>query len=283
MNAIDACSDGQDAPTDVMRLPIVLTVAGSDPVGGAGVQGDLRALAAAGVHGTSAFTTLIAQGTRGVRALWPLEPAQVRAQVEAVLDDVPVDAAKTGVLGTAAIAAEVAAVFEANPRVPLVVDPVLASSSGTTFLDDAGITVLLERLVPRATLVTPNAIELARLVGEPRQATTPDDLVAQAERLRALGARAVLAKGGHLPGDPVDVLVDDNGTQIFAGKRIASSCTRGTGCFLSAGIAAGLARRRPLVSAVATARGVLRAAITNAIPIGEGSSPVDPFASMRPR
>ncbi len=264
-----------------MRPPTALTIAGSDPAGGAGIQGDLRAFAALGVHGLSAITSVIAQATRGVRATWPLEPAQVRAQLEAVLEDVPVDAAKTGALGTAAIVEVVAEVLEARTEAPLVVDPVLASSSGAALLDGAGLRAVVERLMPRATLITPNAPELAMLLFEPAPPVDVDALVRAAERLRARGARAVLAKGGHLAGDPIDVLVDARGVRTFEGTRIETPCTRGTGCTLSAAIAAELAKGGELDEAVVAARSLLRAAMERAAPIGPGASPLEPIALAR--
>lgn len=262
-------------------IPIALSVAGSDPAGGAGIQGDLRAFAAVGVHGLSALTAIVAQGTRGVRATFPLPAAQVRAQLEAVLEDVRADAAKTGMLGTGAIVAEVVAVFAARPGLPLVVDPVIRSSSGAALLDDPGVRLLRERLLPRATLVTPNCDELAALLEEPVAPRDPDALARAAERLRARGVSAVLAKGGHLDGAPVDVLVDAEGTLSLPAERIATSCTRGTGCTLSAAITAHLARGEPLRSAVIAARSLLLRALADAAPIGEGASPTDPLGLSR--
>lgn len=264
-----------------MRPPTALTIAGSDPAGGAGIQGDLRAFAALGVHGLSTITSVIAQGTRGVRAAWPVEPERVRAQLEVLFEDVPIDAAKTGALATAAIVAVVADVLAARPDVPLVVDPVIASSSGAPLLDARGLGVLLERLMPRAALITPNAPELAILLDEPAAPTDVDALVRAASRLRARGARAVLAKGGHLDGDPIDVLVDDGGVRTFEAPRIETSCTRGTGCTLSAAIAAELAKGAALDDAIATARALLRAAMERASPIGPGASPLEPIALAR--
>jgi len=257
-------------------MQVALTVAGSDPAGGAGVQGDLRAFFALRVHGLSVLTAVIAQATRGVRSVWPVEAARVREQLEVVLDDVRCDAAKTGALINGAIVTEVAAALAAR-RFPLVVDPVLASSSGATLLDEAGIRALREQLMPRATLITPNVHELRILLGDAHDPSDVEQLARAGERLVAMGARAVLAKGGHLAGDPVDVLVDDTGTRTFAGARIDTTCTRGTGCTLSALITAGLARGVPLHDAVAAARERLRRALERATPIGEGNSPNDLF------
>lgn len=250
-------------------MQVALTVAGSDPAGGAGIQGDLRTFAACGVHGLSAITAIIAQGTRGVRQVWPVDAERVRAQIEVVLSDVTAHAMKTGALINAAITE---AVLEVLPELPLVVDPVLASSSGATLLDD--VAPLRDKLMPRATLITPNVHELRILLGDAGDAVDLDGLIRGAERLRAMGARAVLAKGGHLPGDPVDVLVDATGVTTLSGARIVTTCTRGTGCTLSAAITAHLALGARLLDAVNNARALLRAALAAGVPIGEGESPV---------
>jgi hydroxymethylpyrimidine/phosphomethylpyrimidine kinase len=256
---------------------IALTIAGSDPAGGAGIQGDLRTFAALSVHGASVITSVIAQGTRGVREAWPVEPARVRRQLEVVLEDLSIDAAKTGVLATAATIEAVAEVLSST-RFPLVIDPVIASSSGAALLDSEGVGALIDRLLPRGALITPNAPEIGLILGiEPPR--DEDSLVRAAERLRTRGT-PVLAKGGHLDGDPVDVLVTDR-VQIFRGSRIDTTCTRGTGCTLSSAIVAELARGASLENAVATARVFLRAAMEGATPIGPGASPVDVYAGAR--
>lgn len=263
------------------RLKVALTIAGSDPAGGAGIQGDLRVFSALGLHGVSAITSVIAQATRGVRAAWPVTAEQLRAQLDALFEDVSIDVAKTGALGTAANVGVVVEVLS-RTSTPLVVDPVIASSSGAALLDDAGVRAVIERLMPRATLITPNAPELGLLLGiaAPRDV---EGLVRAAERLVSIGARAVLAKGGHLEGEPVDVLVDAHGAREFSGSRIQTTCTRGTGCTLSSAIAARLALGDALADAVAFARAFLRDAMTAAVPIGEGASPVDAFFAFRER
>ena len=249
-------------------MQVALTVAGSDPAGGAGIQADLRTFAAHGVHGLSAITAIIAQGTRGVRAIWPVEALRVRQQIEVVLSDVRVHAMKTGALINASIVEEVIFVL---PDVPLVVDPVIASSSGAMLLTD--VRPLRDRLMPRAALITPNVSELRILLGDEEDARDVEGLVRGAERLVKLGARAVLAKGGHLPGDPVDVLVDATGVHRLEGTRIVTTCTRGTGCTLSAAITAELANGSSLPEAVTRARAFLREAMARSVPIGEGESP----------
>lgn len=258
-------------------MQVALTIAGSDPAGGAGIQGDLRAFFATRVHGLSVITAVIAQATRGVRAVWPVEARHVREQLEVVLADVRCDAAKTGALINGDIVEEVTRVLEQAPF-PLVIDPVIASSSGATLLDERGVRTLRGRLMPRAALITPNVHELRILLDDREDARDVEGLARGAERLRAMGARAVLAKGGHLAGDPVDVLVDAAGVHTFEGPRIDTTCTRGTGCTLSALITAHLARSTSLRDAIARAKITLRDALARATPIGDGASPVDLFA-----
>ncbi|MGZ3455029.1 MAG: bifunctional hydroxymethylpyrimidine kinase/phosphomethylpyrimidine kinase [Polyangiales bacterium] len=259
-------------------MSVALTVAGSDPAGGAGIQGDLRTFSSLSVHGASVLTSVIAQATRGVREAWPLSAAQVRRQLEVVLEDLSIDAAKTGVLATAENVRAVSDVL-AGTRFPLVVDPVIASSSGAELLDREGVRAVLDRLMPRATLITPNAPEIGILLGIPAPRGV-DELARAAESLIARGAAAVLAKGGHLDGDPVDVLAT-NRVQIFRDTRIDTACTRGTGCTLSAAIVAEIAHGLSLEDAVTRARTFLRAAMLAATPLGPGSSPVDVIAGAR--
>jgi len=258
----------------------VLTIAGSDPTGGAGIQGDLRTLSALGVHPLSVVSTITVQGTRGVRSVHPVDPKIVRAQIDAIFEDVRIDAVKTGALATRDIVEQVGDAL-ANRPLPLVVDPVIASSSGARLLDDAGVHAMIDRLLPLATLVTPNVAELRILLGDDRDATNEDELARAGERLRERGARAVLAKGGHLPGDPIDVLVDASGTRAFRGTRVETACTHGTGCTLASAIAGALAQGESLVAAVELARSLVRSAMQDAVPIGEGTSPLDPFAFRR--
>jgi hydroxymethylpyrimidine kinase/phosphomethylpyrimidine kinase len=262
-------------------VKVALTVAGSDPSGGAGVQGDLRTFAARGVHGLSAITCLTVQGTRGVRSVNPVDAALVAAQIDTVLDDVPTHAAKTGALATAGIVRVVADAFLRRPELPLVVDPVIASSSGATLLDEEGVRLVREVLMPRATVITPNVAELRILAEMEEDARDVAALIRGARRLVARGARAVLAKGGHLPGEPVDVLVHAGGTRTIIGRRVDSTCTHGTGCTLSAALAAELAKGATLDDAFCTAVAFVARAIALASPIGEGTSPLDPLAAAR--
>lgn len=230
---------------------IALTIAGSDSGGGAGIQADLRTFAAFGVHGLSAITAITAQNTRGVTAISMLSPAMVRAQIETVLDDFPVAAIKTGMLGTAALARTIGRVLDAHASIPLIVDPVLVATSGHA-LARGNLTAAIKRhLVPRADLLTPNVPEAEQLLG--RRLLERGDLLAAANELRALGAGAVLLKGGHLAGAEVhDVLVSASGTRWFTHPRIDVE-GHGTGCTLAAAVAAGMAGKRCLEDAVAEA------------------------------
>ncbi len=263
-----------------VRPRIALTVAGTDPTGGAGIQGDCKAFSATRVHGLSVVTAIVAQGTRGVRSVTPLAARLVREQLEVVLADVTPDAAKTGMLATAEILAEVAAVFSGR-RFPLVVDPVLVSSSGARLLEAEAVPIL-ERLLAQAALVTPNADELAVLLGNASPPRDEETLARDAERFFSRFGVPVLAKGGHLEADPADVLVDREGTLIRRTSRLVTSCTHGTGCTLSAAITGHLAHGADLRTAVEKGQALLRAALADASPIGEGASPTDPLRLSRP-
>jgi hydroxymethylpyrimidine/phosphomethylpyrimidine kinase len=256
-------------------VPLALTIAGSDSGGGAGIQADLRTFAALAVHGTSALTALTAQSTTEVRAVHVVPARFVRAQVETVLDDLPVRYAKTGMLATAEIVAEVAALI-AERALVVVVDPVMVAESGARLLAPEAEQAMRALLLPRARLVTPNLPETEALLGVCPEAV--EDMIAAARALVACGAGAALIKGGHRRGDPIDVLVDGHGEPVvLEGPRLASHATHGTGCTYSAAITALLARGLPLEQAVREARLYLREAIAVAatLPrIGRGAGPV---------
>ena len=246
--------------------PVALTIAGSDPSGGAGIQADLRTFAAFGVYGASVVTALTAQDTRRVRAIAEVTPAFVAEQLDAVLDDLEVRAAKTGMLHRAPVIDAVVARLRARPLPHLVVDPVMVATSGDPLLEPAGIAALRERLLPLATLVTPNLREAEVLTG--RAVTTVAEMREAARALVALGARAALVKGGHLAGDAVDVLYDGRGFRELGAPRREGRRLHGTGCVLSAAITAGLARGNDLAEAVAEAKRHVTRAI-EAAPAGE--------------
>jgi hydroxymethylpyrimidine/phosphomethylpyrimidine kinase len=240
------------------RLTSVLTIAGSDSGGGAGIQADLRTFAAFGLHGISATTAVTAQNTHGVASVHPVPAREVQQQIETLLSDFRIGAIKIGMLGTAANVTAVAAALRRVPKYPVVLDPVLASSSGATLLSARGLSALREQLIPLADIITPNLPEAEILLG--RRLRLADAATAACDLLR-LGARAVLLKGGHGRGQRVrDFLVDADGIHEFHHMRL-NVRARGTGCVLASAIAAGLANGRSLHAAVAGAERFLQKAL----------------------
>jgi hydroxymethylpyrimidine/phosphomethylpyrimidine kinase len=257
-----------------------LTIAGSDSGGGAGIQADLKTFAAYGVYGASAITAITVQNTVAVRDVQLLPAAIVRAQIDAVLGDIGADAVKTGMLGNAAIVRAVADAIRAHRPPFTVVDPVMIAKSGSTLLDPDAVAAVRERLFPLADLVTPNAPEAAALTGHDVHSVATAREAAR--RLHALGPRAVLVKGGHIPsggsgGDDevVDILYDGATLHELRGPRLASRHTHGTGCTLASAIAAGVANGLPLEAAVADARAYVAGAIAHAPRLGQGHGPLD--------
>jgi hydroxymethylpyrimidine/phosphomethylpyrimidine kinase len=250
-----------------MAVPRCLTIAGSDSGGGAGIQADLKAFAAAGCHGMSAIVALTAQNTTGVTAVHEVPPEFVRAQLEAVVDDLGVDAAKTGMLFSAPLI-ETVADFLAEHPVPLVVDPVLVASSGARLLQEEAVETLVGRLFPLATVITPNLLEAQALAGE-------GSSYQLAERLHGLGAAAVIVTGGH--GDePVDHLFDGEDHIEIPVERHRVRATHGAGCTHSATLAALLARGESLEAAArGAARAASRAVAQGLTELGAGDGPVD--------
>lgn len=253
--------------------PTVLTVAGSDPSGGAGLQADLKTFAAWGVYGTAVVTALTAQNTQGVRARHPVPPAFVRAQLEAVLEDLAVAAIKTGMLPDAATVDAVTAGVRRVPTVPLVVDPVFVSTSGHMLADPAVVEALRDTLLPHAHVVTPNLDEAEVLVGAPVR--TRADMQAAARTLVAMGARAALVKGGHLEDSAYDVLYTPERLLEFDAPRVPGPPVHGTGCALSAALAAALARGEPLPQAVEHAKRYVLRALGRAAAVGHGLRSLD--------
>ena len=259
-----------------MRGPVgVLTIAGSDSGAGAGIQADSRTIHAHGGFALTAITALTAQNTRGVSAWRATPPALLGAQIAAVLEDFPVRATKTGLLPGAAAVRAVAAALEAYPKIPCVVDPVIGSTSGTRFLSPAGVRALAQTLFPRATLVTPNWPEAEALTGV--RIVTFADAESAGRRLLETGCGAVLVKGGHGPGKICrDCLVTRDGrVRWFESPRLATRNTHGTGCVLSAAIAANLARGKSVVQSVAAARAFLGRALAagRRVRFGHGAGP----------
>lgn len=257
-----------------MYLPRALTIAGSDSGAGAGIQADLKTFAALGVYGLSALTAITAQNTQGVRAAYDLPPALVEAQIDAVLEDIGADAAKTGMLSNPAIIEAVARRIRAwNLRV--VVDPVMRAKGGDPLLQPEAVTALCSILLPLAEVVTPNLPEAEVLTG--RRIETLDDMRAAARTIHALGPRHVVVKGGHSTAEPIDIYFDGEQFTEFRAMRIETPHTHGTGCTFSAAIAAYLARGLPVVEAVAHAKHYVTEAIRHAPGIGHGHGPVAHF------
>jgi hydroxymethylpyrimidine/phosphomethylpyrimidine kinase len=253
-------------------IPVAMTIAGSDPSGGAGLQADLKTFHQHGVYGTGIVTLITVQNTREVAAVELLDAPLVAAQLDAVLKDLPVHAAKTGALGNAAIVAEIAQ-RAAQWSFPLVVDPVMISKHGKPLIDHGAIDVLKRELLPHVLLVTPNLQEAQVLSGI--EVTDRSAMERAAAAIAGLGARSVLIKGGHLEGPPLDVLWSDGAVQVFPAERIETRNTHGTGCVYSAAIAARLARGEALVSAVRGAKDFITRAIATSPGLGHGCGPVN--------
>lgn len=261
------------------RPPVVLSIAGSDPSGGAGIQADLKTFSALGAYGTTVITALTAQSTLGVTGIHAVPPTFVRQQLDTLVADVRVDAIKIGMLGDAATVRAVAGFLGDHPGLaPVVLDPVMVSTSGARLLAEEAEQAIGD-LLSHACVVTPNIPEAAVLLGE-GAATSTEDLLRQARALRARGARAVLVKGGHLTGhDATDVWIDDDGEHLLGARRVPTANTHGTGCSLSSAIAALLPRSGSPLSAAREAKTWLSAALEGAdtLEIGHGPGPVHHF------
>lgn len=253
-----------------------LTIAGSDSGGGAGIQADLKTFAAFGVYGTSAVTAVTAQNTLGVTDWLAMPERLVAAQVDAVLSDIGADAVKTGMLANAAIIRTVADRLRAHAAERLVVDPVMVAKGGHRLLEEDAVAALVERLLPLATVVTPNIPEAEALTN--RRIQTWDDVRGAAAQLIEMGARAVVLKGGHMEGDSAtDIYYDGRAYREYTSVRVRSSNTHGTGCTFASAIAAGLARGSSLTDAIALAKSYVTLAIQHAYPVGRGQGPVHHF------
>lgn len=259
-----------------MRIPRVLSIAGSDPGGGAGIQADLKTFTALKVFGMSAITAITVQNTLGVRGVSVVAPGMVSAQIDAVLEDLGADAVKIGMLASTAVVRAVAGRLRKHCVEKVVLDPVMYAKNGRTLLDRAAQGVLIKELLGLALLVTPNAPEASRLSGiEVRCAL---DARKAAKAIRSLGPGAVLIKGGHLEGLVCrDLLYDGNSFREFSSPRIDTPNTHGTGCTLSAAIAAYLARGERLRDAVEKALAYVRGAIKNSFALGSGHGPLNHF------
>ena len=265
--------------TALPRPPVALSVAGSDPSGGAGVQADLKTFSALGAYGTCVITALTAQSTRGVTLVHEVPVDVVRAQVETLVEDVRIDVVKVGMLASAELVETVHELLTSGPlaTTPVVLDPVMVSTSGSRLLAPEAVDAV-RALLPRADVITPNVPEAAVLL-DASPAGSEEDLPEQAGRLRALGARRVLLKGGHLDGpEAVDLWLDD-GPVALRGPRIQTTATHGTGCTLSSAVAALRPRHDGWLPAVREARGWLTEALRHgeSLGIGSGAGPVHHF------
>lgn len=258
----------------------VLVIAGSDSGGGAGIQADIKTITALGGYAATAITAVTVQNTLGVTGVHPIPLDVIAAQARAVLDDIGADAIKTGMLGDAAVVETVAQCLDYAGGVPAVVDPVMVAKGGAPLLAEAAIGAVKSLMIPRAALLTPNAPEAAALTG--LGVETTDDLRRAGEVLLAMGAQAVLMKGGHVAGDRVvDVLMTAAGETTFEGERIDTRHTHGTGCTLASACAAGLARGLRLEDAVAQAWNYVHEAMLRAPGLGAGHGPLDHGWTLR--
>ncbi len=258
-------------------VSVALTIAGSDPSGGAGIQADLKTFHQLGVYGEAVLTLLTVQNTQRVARVEVLEPDFVREQMEAVISDIPPLAAKTGALGNVAVIRVVAALARTF-AFPLVVDPVMVSKHGARLMQPEAEAVLRNELLPQAFLLTPNIPEAEALTGQ--KILYEKDMARAGEHLLKLGCQAVLVKGGHKEGEPTDVLVSSNFIERLPGKRVLTRHTHGTGCTYSAAITACLALGNELLPAVKRAKQFVQSAIENAPQLGQGHGPLNHFVDL---
>lgn len=253
-----------------------LTIAGSDPSGGAGIQADLKTFSALKVYGMAVVAALTAQNTLGVRAVMEIPAEFVGSQLDAILTDIPPTAIKTGMLGSAAVVEVVAKQLRGQGIAHIVVDPVMISSSGTSLLQPEAIEVLKRQLLPLAEVVTPNLAEASRLAGLEVQSLL--EMETAARRIHEMGARNVLVKGGHLAGDAVDVFFDGRAIVQLRSERVPGADLHGTGCVLSSAIAAHLALGKPLPDAVSLGKTFVTESIRRGLRLGRGSGAANPLA-----
>ena len=280
-----ASSLGHGGLKDGPRIANILTIAGSDSGGGAGIQADLKAISAKGAYGLSVITALTAQNTKAVTAIHDVPSSMIRAQLDAVFDDIQIDAVKIGMLSRPEAIETVAERLRHYRAHPIVLDPVMVAKSGDALLQPDAVQALIDHLLPLATVITPNLPEAGVLLGR----EGPGDVEAMrvaAGDLRALGPKAVFLKGGHLPdGDAIDIFEDVIGRREFRAKRVATRNTHGTGCTLSATIAALLGRGMELSAAAEKAKADVAEMIAAAdrLDVGEGHGPVHHFHALWPR
>ncbi|MDI9643945.1 MAG: bifunctional hydroxymethylpyrimidine kinase/phosphomethylpyrimidine kinase [Candidatus Verstraetearchaeota archaeon] len=264
--------------TECASIPVVLTIAGSDSGGGAGIEADLKTFASLGVHGAVALTAVTAQNTVAVMGIHEIPPEMVRRQIDAVVDDLGVRFAKTGMLSSSPIVRCVSEAVEAH-GLKVVVDPVMVAKSGAPLLQEEAVKALKELLIPRAEVVTPNLEEASTLSGI--RISSQEDMIRAAGVILDMGSRSVVVKGGHLPGDPVDVLlIKGDKPRFYPGERIQSGCTHGTGCTFSAALASYLALGSSLESSVKHAKVFVSHSIQFGLKIGKGVGSVNPVSAL---
>jgi len=256
----------------------IVTIAGSDTGGGAGIQADLKTIAALGGHGMSVITALTAQNSLGIQSVYPIPLPFIEAQMDAVFSDLGADAVKTGILWDGDVVKLVAKKMKHYRVDKLVVDPLITATDGTPLLDEGGRDALRRELFPLVSLVTPNLPEAAALAG--MEVRTIEEMREASKRIRGYGAAAVLVKGGHLEGEPVDILLDEEGYTEFRSERMGVSNVHGTGCVLSAAIATALAQGASLQEAVQQGRGVTIASIKASLTMGKGRQFAHPYAAV---
>lgn len=257
------------------RVPVVLTVAGSDSGGGAGIQADLKTFAALGVYGTSVVTSVTSQNTLSVLGTEDISLESIESQLRAVISDIGYDSVKTGMLSNSDVVVLVSKMLTTDNPKPLVVDPVMISKSGDRLLDNDAVQVLLDKLIPLATVLTPNVPEAEVLSG--MKIRTLDDVKVAAYKIVNLGAKTVVIKGGHLSGMPKDIFFDGDTYHEFGAQRIETKNTHGSGCTFASALAAGLARGVNLLDAVRAAKEYVTDAIRYAYDIGQGHGPLNHF------
>lgn len=261
-------------------MKTALTIAGSDSGGGAGIQADLKAFSANGVFGMSVITAITAQNTCEVRAVQQVDSTVIQQQIEAVFDDIRVDAVKIGMLGSPEVAEVVIKTLQVYEVPVVIVDPVMVSKAGHHLLPKEAISTLKEQVLPLATLVTPNVPEAEVLAGMTIE--TMEDMEKACKEIHTFGAKAVLLKGGHLTGDPNDLLYDGEQFTWFQGRRIHTKNTHGTGCTLASTITANVAKGYSLTEAIQQAKTYMTNAITHSLDIGYGHGPVHHFYAFDP-
>jgi len=262
-----------------VKIPCVLIIAGSDSSGGAGIQADLKTVSALGTFGMTAITALTAQNTTGVSGVLEIDPKFVVAQIEACVTDIGCDAVKTGMLSSTGIIEAVAAALSGLKLAPLVIDPVMIAKSGAPLLKADAVGVLKAKLLPLATVVTPNLHEAGALTGH--EIKTLAQMKQAAQLIFDLGPRNVVVKGGHLPNVAADLLYDGREFVEFRGERMDTRNTHGTGCIFASAIAASLAKGKTVRESVATAKQFITAAIRAGLAIGKGCGPANPMAMLQ--